>query len=198
MAYKSRPTKEDKTPAVLKPRPVRVVKSKAKPDIATHKSRYSERLEKWAAQVNKTKALILGTPTTAKRIVKTRFTNRGHKKKARKISSGFDLLEPKSSAKVAKLNKSTSTKVVRPNKTIPARLGIKGFQKAVVNLSLKNKLSSRLNGQAPRKIRKLKKVTAALSAQREKACLSSIASELEELESGYLRMMKTPKHLAAM
>jgi hypothetical protein len=190
MAYKSRFAKEGKFLVALKQKSAKMTKSRAKQSIPTLKSRYSERLTKWAAQVTKTKALILGTPTTAKRIANTTSGNTG-----RERTSELDVLETKTSAKTMRLKKGTRTKVVRSSKTTPARLGIKCYQKAVANLSFKNKLAGRPNGQAQRKIRKLRKVTAALSAQRETACLSSIAYELEELESGYMRMMKTPKDL---
>jgi hypothetical protein len=195
MAYKSHSAQEGKLLAALKPKPARMAKSRAKQNIPTHKSRYSQRLEKWAAQVSKTKALILGTPTTAKRIAKTTSGNTGRERTSQERSSELDVPETKTSAKTMRSKKGTRTKVVRSSKTTPAILGIKGYQKAVANLSFKNKLSGRPNGQAQRKTRKLRKVTAALSAQREAACLSSIAYELEELESGYMRMMKTPKHL---
>lgn len=198
MVRKIYPPKEGKTPVALKPKPAKIAKSRTKPDIETHKSRYSERLENWAAQVSKTKALVLGTPTTAKRIAKTTFANTDRERKSRKRSSEFDVLVTKPVVKVAKSKNGTPIKVARSSKTTPATLGIKGFQKTVANLSLKNKLSGRPNGQAPRKIRKLKKATAALSTQRTTACLSSIASELEELESGPKRILETPKHLVKM
>jgi hypothetical protein len=137
----------------------------------------------------------LGTPTTAKRIAKTTSGNTDHERISQERSSELDVPEAKTSAKTMRSKKGTRTKVVRSSKTTPARLGIKGYQKAVANLSFKKKLSGRPNGQAQRKIRKLRKFTAALSAQRETACLSSIAAELEELESVDMRMMKTPKHL---
>jgi hypothetical protein len=198
MAPKTHPPKKGKTPTALKPKPAKITKSRTKPDVVTHKSKYSERLEKWAAQVSKTKALILGTSTTAKRIVRTTFANTDRERKSVKRSSEREVLETRPVAKMAKSKKDSPRNIGSSSNAITATLGIKVFQKAVANLSLKNKLSGRLNEQAPRKIRKLKKVTAALSTQRATACLSSIASELEELESGQKRMLETPKHLVKM